>query len=273
MFSKIKVVVCDLDGTLVVTRQPMSQRGKQAIRTLREKGYIFGIASGRNIGDLKSMMKTWGIEENEYDFIVGLNGSELWDGIHDKVHTYFQMKPEWIQETFEIMRPFEHNPVMYFGRAFMVGHYNLDVAFSAQYTKSDYTIATCEEDFYQEPNAKIMFRVDESIMPEVEKRCKEMESPYYSANKTKSTLMEFQNRNATKAYALEQFCVLNGMTLENVIAFGDTTNDNDMLEKAGIGVCMINGSEDTKAISDIITNLPVEEDGWADFIENTFLGK
>lgn len=30
------------------------------------------------------------------------------------------------------------------------------------------------------------------------------------------------------------------------MAFGDTSNDNDMLKVAGCGVCMINGTDDTK---------------------------
>lgn len=268
MFENTKLIICDIDGTLVVTHQTMSERARAAVRKLREHGILFGVASGRNIGDLKYIVGTWGF--TDLDVIVGLNGSELYDGIHDEVYKYFQMEPEWIKETFDIMRPFKHNPVMYHGKAYMCGVYDQKVHFSVQFTKSDFVVAKSEADFYQVPNAKIMFRVDEKDMPAVEARAKEFESPYYKANKTQTTLMEFQNREASKAYALEQFCQLNGFGLENVVAFGDTTNDNEMLKAAGIGVCMINGSDDTKAMADIITTKPVEEDGWVDFIENVF---
>lgn len=268
MFEQTKLVICDIDGTLVVTHQPLSQRAKQAIARLRSHGILFGVASGRNIGDLNYIVGSWDI--GDVDVIIGLNGSELYDGIHDQTCSYFQMEPEWIKETFEIMRPFSFNPVMYYGKAYMCGKYDEKVHFSVQFTQSDYIVAKSEADFYQEPNAKIMFRVDAKDMPAVEARAKEFASPYYKANKTQATLMEFQNRNTSKAYALEQFCRLNGFGCENVVAFGDTTNDNEMLKAAGCGVCMQNGSEDTKAMADIITVKPVEEDGWADFIENVF---
>lgn len=51
------------------------------------------------------------------------------------------------------------------------------------------------------------------------------------------------------------------------MAFGDTTNDHTMLELSGVGVCLKNGSDDTKAIADIITDYPCDEDGWARFME------
>ena len=269
MFEKTRVVVCDIDKTLVEKYQLLSERAKSVIKTMRENGVYFGVASGRNIRDLQYIIGTWGL--NDIDFIVGLNGSELYDGVNDKTYKYFQMEPEWIKETFEILRPFKNNPVMYYGKAYMCGEYNESVHYSVQYTKADYIVAKSEEDFYQEPNAKMMFRINEKDMPALEERIKLFENPNYKGNKTQPNLMEFQHRNASKAYAIEQFCKFHGLTMENVAAFGDTSNDNEMIASAGVGVVMINGSEDTKALADIITEKPCSEDGWADFIENVFL--
>lgn len=269
MFEQTKLIICDIDGTLVVSHGTLSKRAKEVIRVIREHGLLFGVASGRSIGDLRYIVSTWGIDD--VDVIVALNGSELYDGIHDQTYHYFQMEPEWIKETFDIMRPFDHNPVMYYGKAYMCGTYDEKVHYSVQFTKADYIVAKSEADFYRQPNAKIMFRVDADVMPAVEARCREFESPYYKANKTQATLMEFQNRKASKAYALEQFCRYNNFNLDQVVAFGDTTNDNEMLQAAGCGVCLANGSDDTKALADIITELPISEDGWADFMETVFL--
>lgn len=271
MFENTKVIVCDIDKTLVEKYQLLSERALNTIKKLRENGILFGLASGRNISDLKYIISTWNL--NELDFIVGLNGSELYDIKKDELHTYFQMEPEWIKETFEIMRPFKYNPVMYYGKAYMCGEFNESVHYSIQYTKADYVIAKSEEDFYQQPNAKMMFRIDAKDMPALEERIKLFENPNYKGNKTQPTLMEFQHRDASKAFAIEKFCEFNGLTLENVAAFGDTSNDNEMIASAGVGVVMANGSDDTKALADIITEKPCSEDGWADFIENVFFNE
>lgn len=49
------------------------------------------------------------------------------------------------------------------------------------------------------------------------------------------------------------------------MAFGDSYNDMNMLEEAGIGVAMGNASEEIKAAADVIT-LSNDEDGVADMV-------
>ena len=61
------------------------------------------------------------------------------------------------------------------------------------------------------------------------------------------------------------------MKAEQIVAFGDTTNDNSMLEQAGWGVCLLNGSNDTKAIADEITKHTCSEDGFANYVEEYIL--
>ena len=52
------------------------------------------------------------------------------------------------------------------------------------------------------------------------------------------------------------------------MAFGDMSNDNPMLEAAGIGVAMANGAEDTKQCADFITECSNNEDGFAKFLQS-----
>ena len=50
------------------------------------------------------------------------------------------------------------------------------------------------------------------------------------------------------------------------MAFGDTTNDNEMLKMAGWSVCLKQGSDDTKACADVITDYTNDEDGFGRYI-------
>ena len=56
------------------------------------------------------------------------------------------------------------------------------------------------------------------------------------------------------------------------MTFGDTTNDNTMLE-AFYGVAMKNATEDTKAIAREITEYTAEEDGFARYLEDNILNR
>ena len=47
--KSVKLVVCDIDNTLVVKHADLSERGKKAVRALQSRGILFGLASGRSV--------------------------------------------------------------------------------------------------------------------------------------------------------------------------------------------------------------------------------
>ena len=53
MYENIKLIVCDIDGTMVPSHHKLSDYGKEMIQKIKEKNILFGIASGRNIKDIK----------------------------------------------------------------------------------------------------------------------------------------------------------------------------------------------------------------------------
>ena len=67
----------------------------------------------------------------------------------------------------------------------------------------------------------------------------------------------------------KKICELNDLDIKDVMAFGDTSNDNDMLKVAGCGVCMINGTDDTKACANAITKQDNDHDGLAIYLEES----
>lgn len=86
-----KLVICDIDATLVNEKKELTPRTKEALIKLHEKGIYFGIASGRPADELKRNKEYWDLPF-DFDFVVGMNGAELWDGVHQKFYSYFMMK-------------------------------------------------------------------------------------------------------------------------------------------------------------------------------------
>ena len=64
--------------------------------------------------------------------------------------------------------------------------------------------------------------------------------------------IEINSAGATKGQALKALCQALGIDLRDTLAFGDGTNDLDMIRTAGIGVAMGNGAEEVKAAADWI---------------------
>lgn len=71
---------------------------------------------------------------------------------------------------------------------------------------------------------------------------------------------ELINKAFNKGTAVRRLSAYTGIPLDHTIAFGNSMNDLEMIEAAGLGICMGNGSEALKKIAGEVCP-PVKEDG------------
>lgn len=81
------------------------------------------------------------------------------------------------------------------------------------------------------------------------------------AFKTQPTMLEFQDPRVNKGLGVQMYCKANNIDIHDVICFGDMSNDNGMMSLPGPSVCLLNGSDDTKALANYITEYDNEHDG------------
>lgn len=73
---------------------------------------------------------------------------------------------------------------------------------------------------------------------------------------TYPAVTEYNKKGISKGNSLSKL----GFDMDEIIAFGDSVNDIDMLKSAGIGVAMGNALEEVKQVADYITKSN-DEDG------------
>ena len=76
--------------------------------------------------------------------------------------------------------------------------------------------------------------------------------PEFIATSSMPNNIEVNSRFATKGQALRRLCTELGIDVGSALAFGDGTNDADMLEAAGVGAAMANASPALFEKADII---------------------
>ena len=77
---------------------------------------------------------------------------------------------------------------------------------------------------------------------------------------------EIANKQATKGNAIRFLAKKYGISTDEVLAIGDQNNDIEMVETAGTGVAMGNGTEQIKSKADFITDT-VDNDGFVKAID------
>lgn len=261
----IKLVICDIDNTLVQKRKPLTKKAYEAVLKLKEHGVYFGLASGRGINQLLTLAEDWNIP---CDIAIGMNGSEIYDGLTGQTQRYYGLEAKWLEEIFKIMEPFNTMPHLVQNGVTFIENNDAAIKESSQYVKNTNPphVVESRSEFWQNPATKVGFRVSADDMPMIEEHVSKFPSTDYVGFKTENTMFEFCSIHASKGDLLERFCKAHDIDLKDVWAFGDMTNDISMLEVAGVGVCMKNGSDDAKAASDIITEKSCDEDGWAEFV-------
>ena len=261
-------MICDVDNTIIVKYTTLTEEAKDCINRLRAHGVYFSVASGRDLKEVKAAAQNWGYDD--FELLIGYNGGSMWDNLDQTEENYYRLSAETVKEIFDLMRPFDTYPRIYVDDYMLCGKESPMLLEAAKKGIMKFKLAKSEDEFYRDI-PKVMFGIDEDKMPELEKYLAEHKSDKFAYFKTQKMLMEFCDPRIHKAFALRKFCEKHGISMDQVVAFGDTTNDNTMIQESGLGVCMLNGSDDTKAIADVISEKACDDNGWAYFVEENIL--
>ena len=274
MKRNCRLLIADIDLTLVNREKQIMPETRRAMELLKKNGTMLAIASGRPVKvQLINRYKEWGLPY-QFDAVIGLNGGQLYDNISEQYHEYNVLKKEYIKEIIEFMAPLNLNYFIYKDGYMLVNRMDEGTKASCLRNNEPAVIIDDPSEIWAEDTGKLMFRLeDESQMPEAEALAAAHPSAHYQYFKTNPLMLEFQDPANSKGSAMKEFCAMHDIPLSDVIAFGDTTNDNEMIEYSGTGVCMINGSDDTKAAADFITEYDYEHDGMGRWLMKHVIGE
>lgn len=242
----IKLVAFDLDGTVLDKNKKLDSNLKNVLDQLRAKGIKATIVSGRNEEILHQYVDELEITEP----YVTNNGGNLYYNHKCLYNICIESKyNNLITKLF-----YKHN---YAFRAFAIeGIYGNSISpffqermhvFDNKLIKYDPNEDLSNIHFYK---ITMDYRNDENAIEEVKKTINELDNTVILKAETKVCCVN--NSNANKGEGLKQICQRIGVTLDEVMAFGDNYNDLSMIEKAGIGVVVENGEEGLKKVADYI---------------------
>lgn len=249
---KTKMIVTDLDGTLLKDDKTISDYTIEVIGRLRKKGHKFVIATARPFRAAKKFLSQIEIDAGIYH-----NGALIYkDG---KKMEGFQIENiKGLVEKVLVKYPGTHiavetNDVLY-------SNFNVEHLWPG----TDYSITKFE---FKELIGK---RADKMIIEvssmEDMNRYKEFlpEDLYIQLSEGKIGMV--MKKDATKSNAIGYLAGLYEIQVEDIICFGDDYNDIDMLTFCGKGICVENAVEDVKKVADEICQSN-EADGVARWTE------
>lgn len=260
----MKLFIADIDGTLrgKGSRIP-GPLTRKAFEEMHRNKIILGIASGRPLWQGVTDHHTeWGLSF-QFDFLIGMNGGELWVKDTNQKTEYHLLSIENLKEIVTSLHHFKGiNPFVYQEGSELSLY--LDEATKRSGIRHGCPVFECksEADLYARPTAKILYRCDTvAIADAVESYARNLFGSRFACFKTGPELVELQLPLVNKGEGLKMYCEPRGIDLKDVIAFGDAENDIEMLKIAGRSVCLKDGMADAKAVCDDVTDYICDEDG------------
>ncbi|MBR0140402.1 MAG: HAD family phosphatase [Firmicutes bacterium] len=274
--EKIRIIATDLDNTLLNGQSMLSEATVETLKRAMAKGYMFIPATGRALKAVPSFIR----EFEGIDYMVTSNGARLVKMPGETTVSESLMTAEDIERVMPWISGVDYMIEIFTeGRVFIdqrcmddLEGFGLKSERSRQYRRETRTpVPDCLEILKKAPDRVENINL---IIPEDEKRLRIAEElrklPGLNIVSSAAYNIEIGSEKTSKGNALAEAAALCGLSPENIIAFGDSTNDRHMIESCGIGVAMGNAGEEVKKAADL-TAPANTEDGVA-FILRTVLG-
>ena len=267
MSKPIAWVMCDLDGTLLDSNKKLSDTTYQTLRSLKQKGIYFGVATGRPLASLLNKLEEMRLD-TLCDGIVANNGVEIYDSASKLTKVFSPLNKQRVIDIYRPIRARGYNYCLY-DQGLLYARF-LDEHVERIARNNGVQIHLCEiEDVQEDCFNKLMIIVQDADMKFLKEFSLRNLPKDVRGFQSQWNMFEFVDVNASKASGIQRLISVYGHDLTQVMAFGDQSNDIEMLAEVGIGVCMANGSDDAKKASNRMTKSN-DEDGVAYFLNSYF---
>jgi len=270
-----KLLVLDIDGTLVNNKKEITPKTKAAILRCMEEGHSVMIASGRPTPGVQRYVDELRLAEYG-GFTLTYNGARVQDcrsgkdiyekklsnTMLEKLYRYAEEKDLGIITYDQDMTK---NPQVLSGR-------RMDDWIRLEARINNLTVGECENflDYVNYDIYKALLTADPEKSEGYMKELQELFGAKANVMRSEAFFIEVTARGIDKAKTLERVIGPIGITQSNTICCGDAFNDISMVKYAGVGVAMGNAKPEVKEVADYIT-ASNEEDGIAEVVERFIL--
>ena len=267
ILKKIRLVVFDLDGTLLNDKNEIGKDSIELVKELQNLGVRFSIATGRLFSAMAQHAQTLKIDLP----LITLDGSMI-KTLDDQIVFKTCIKAKHIKKAIQLAEQNSMNIALCHADAIYYTEVN-----SAIPTITDKFGANFEEvesyDNYLDNTLEILItgNFKSSIKLVKEKLsfpfCWGLNSVYYKAHSHDVYNLEIRKRGSSKGKGLKRLTRTLGIKETETAVMGDWYNDRTLFETKALKIAVNNAVPEIKRMADFITNKNNNEDGSAEFLE------
>lgn len=257
--SRVRLIATDLDGTLLRSDQTISDRTFEVLAQAQAQGVTIVAATGRGHTALPKFTHAGIIE-----LAICANGATVVDLGSDRVIERRELQGPVVAAIFDEVQAAIHDSSFAWDSS---AGFGWDPAFAPHgHILIDSYASASSVDFDERATVSKAFVANDDLGYAVlAQRVKDVISVDVEVSSAGHPFVVITAATATKRNALARLCLSRDIDASQVVAFGDSWNDLDMLSWAGVGVAMANGNDDVLQAADTVTESN-DQDGVANFV-------
>ena len=263
---RIRLLVSDIDGTLVTSAKQVTPRALRAVQALREAGVKLALVSSRSARGMDMFMGPLGIDTPR----AGLNGGEILDP-DGRIIAQIALDPDAARRVVEALDEHHVEAWLFAGGEWLVR--NAQGAYVEKERRAVQIEPTLVSDFegHYHHVGKIMgSTADSHLLERVEINIQTMLGEQVNAHRSQVYYLDVTHPDANKGNAALHLAELLGVAADEMACIGDMSNDIAMLNVAGLAVAMGNATQEVTEAAHYVTESN-EQDGWALAVEALIL--
>jgi Cof subfamily protein (haloacid dehalogenase superfamily) len=267
--KNIKIVVSDLDGTLLKNDGSISENTKELIRELHKYDVLFSFATGR----LHSAVTGIAEELEINNPIISLDGCFIKNFPGGEIIFESFVKEKHVKKAIKYADDYLLNVALCHSDAIYLTEFNTVIPklldkFGARYEEVDsydnYLDKTLEIVYAGDNRESIQFVKDKFTFP-YSRGCR---SAYYRSHSQKGLYyLDIRRSGSTKGKGLKRLLKYLRIKPQNAAVMGDWYNDISMFESKAVKVAVANSIPELMRMADHVTERSNNNEGAAEFLE------
>lgn len=237
----IKVIISDLDGTLLNSDHRISEYTKEIFRELHNQNYLIIVATGRHHLDAMPIIETLGFPI----YLVTSNGARIHCPKKELLFS-INMVAEAVKSVLEMDIPAEYTTVLFKENVWQTNKHN-DKLLEFQ-TELNYVPELVNYKEVTDFDVIKIFFTHESHgkLLELRETILEKHPDVFSHAFSLPHCLEFMDKSVDKSVAIARILEIEGYEFHQAISFGDGYNDEKMLITTAKGLIMGNAPDSLK---------------------------
>jgi len=264
--AEIRLVIADVDGTLVTQDKVITPRTEQAVRKLQEAGIALAITSGRPPRGMKMVADQLKLTEP----IAAFNGGVFVNPDMSVIRQNF-LPVDVAQQVIDAIQQHGLDVWLYTDRDWFVRDPNAPHVAREQWTVKFPPVVASSFDDKLDRVAKIVgVSNDYDLVARCENDVQKLCGSHASAARSQPYYLDVTHPKANKGEVVLFLSDLLKIPTDQIATIGDMPNDVLMFKQSGISIAMGNASDDVKRQATYVTDSN-EQDGFAKAMESFVL--